>query len=656
MLAARLTNNDRAIVLSTDRHKQAVHYALVMPRLATPSKATEPATSLSQLSAMELTYNLTGVEIRYASDAGETSWEMWAPHIDLVAADGLLTGCSERDRLAAALAVPGKITLRTQLDLWQMLRPATQPGSQLDATFPDEEVTVTLESTAAFTIETPTAKLSSSASATGLHTIQWQIIPKADEWLPIKVVAATGPGAGVLRASWHTAEDNRPRAIAAHRFLLPWARPIIDESSFEPALPPELAQGDWRHGRELFYGQQAQCGACHKVRGQGGWIGPDLSNLVHRDYASVVRDIANPSFAINPEHLAYAVELDDGRTLAGMVQRRGDDLVIGDIKGVETVVPRASIASMEPALISIMPEGLPKAVGEAGMRDLLAFLLLPEPSELAPAPIERGGAPPPRSRAEVGAVLKDAVAVDAQKLKPLTILLVAGPKDHGTNEHDYPEWQARWAILLGMSPAVKVTKVDVWPTPHDWETADAAMFFSANPAWSPERAKELDRFFSRGGGAIFLHFAVNGQRSPDELARRIGLAWQDGSRFRHGDLELHFNQSSQHPIVANFPTARFVDESYWNLAGDPTKIQILATQTEEGQARPMLWTFEPPGGRVFCSLLGHYNWTFDDPLNRILLLRALAWVTREPIDRFNELVTPGARIEGSTQKPKATQR
>ena len=46
-------------------------------------------------------------------------------------------------------------------------------------------------------------------------------------------------------------------------------------------------------------------------------------------YASVVRDIANPSFAINPEHLAYTVELDDGRTLAGMVQRRGDDLVIG---------------------------------------------------------------------------------------------------------------------------------------------------------------------------------------------------------------------------------------------------------------------------------------------------------------------------------------
>ena len=38
------------------------------------------------------------------------------------------------------LKQPGTLTLRTKLDLWQMLRPAVQPGSTLDYTLPDEEV------------------------------------------------------------------------------------------------------------------------------------------------------------------------------------------------------------------------------------------------------------------------------------------------------------------------------------------------------------------------------------------------------------------------------------------------------------------------------------------------------------------------------------
>ena len=41
---------------------------------------------------------------------------------------------------------------------------------------------------------------------------------------------------------------------------------------------------------------------------------------------------------------------------------------------------------------------------------------------------------------------------------------------------------------------------------------------------------------------------------------------------------------------------------------------------------------------------GHYSWTFDDPLFRILLLRGIAWTTQEEVDRFNDLVTPGARM------------
>ena len=87
--------------------------------------------------------------------------------------------------------------------------------------------------------------------------------------------------------------------------------------------PPELEGGSWARGYREFFGEKAMCSKCHTIYGRGGAIGPDLSNLIHRDYASVLRDITHPSFAINPDYLSYTVVLNDGRVLSGVVQSRG---------------------------------------------------------------------------------------------------------------------------------------------------------------------------------------------------------------------------------------------------------------------------------------------------------------------------------------------
>ena len=66
-----------------------------------------------------------------------------------------------------------------------------------------------------------------------------------------------------------------------------------------PSARRSWRAGAGRAGRQVFFGEQAACAKCHAVHGQGGDLGPDLSNLVHRDYASVLRDIdrarASPS-------------------------------------------------------------------------------------------------------------------------------------------------------------------------------------------------------------------------------------------------------------------------------------------------------------------------------------------------------------------------
>ena len=105
-------------------------------------------------------------------------------------------------------------------------------------------------------------------------------------------------------------------------------------------------------------------------------------------------------------------------------------------------------------------------------------------------------------------------------------------------------------------------------------------------------------------------------------------------------MDIH---NTDHPIVRNFDQLSLYDESYWKLTGQPADVTLLATSIEDGMPTPQMWTTEKGKGRVFVSIPGHYSWTFDDPLFRILLLRGIAWTAHEPVDRFNDLVTPGAQ-------------
>src|SRR5205823_6129032 len=95
-----------------------------------------------------------------------------------------------------------------------------------------------------------------------------------------------------------------------------------------------------------------------------------------------------------------------------------------------------------------------------------------------------------------------------------------------------------------------------WPTPEQFKQANVVVFYSNNPGWSVARGAELDTFLNRGGGLVFVHYAVDGHEHCEELAQRIGLAWRGGtSLFRHGPVDLKFEP---HPITQNFKPTQFV--------------------------------------------------------------------------------------------------
>jgi hypothetical protein len=140
--------------------------------------------------------------------------------------------------------------------------------------------------------------------------------------------------------------------------------------------------------------------------------------------------------------------------------------------------------------------------------------------------------------------------------------------------------------------------------------------------------------------------AVNAPKDSGALAERIGLAWRpNASKFRHGALDLTFVDSS-HAITRNFQASlHLIDESYWKLAGDLDHVHVLATATEENEPCPLLWTYERGAARVFVCIPGHYTWTFDDPLFRVLVLRGIAWCAQQnDPDRLGALAAIGARL------------
>uniref|UniRef100_A0A7C2JY32 Cytochrome c domain-containing protein n=1 Tax=Schlesneria paludicola TaxID=360056 RepID=A0A7C2JY32_9PLAN len=635
--SAQLTPDRRTLVLATDPSLDAVSYALTLPGMGRPAADAIKSPELPQYAAIDLDFDLTGCEATWTPADGGAGWTGWLPHLDLQVARAMTAGSASHDRLWEAMERPGALTLRCQLDLTDMLRPAVQPGSQLDYEYPPETVTVRFESAAGLHLLVKSAV--GETTAVG-PAVTFTRAPRQNEPVAVELRLTHRGGMAALVPSWTTNEDGRPRPFPLRRLLVPWADTTGKaREQLADAPIPELEGGSWARGRKVFFGEQAACFKCHTIHRQGGAIGPDLSNLAHRDYASVLRDITTPSFAINPDHLTYVVVLNDGRSLTGVIHNEGDKVRIGDLKGVVTEVAKSDIDEMHPSPISTMPEGLPKQLGPDRLRDLMTFLLRPAPQMPRDLALHR---PKPRTLPEVTAVLAGAPQ-PPEPMRPLRIVLVAGPKDHGPGEHDYPAWQKAWAELLAAANDVDVVTAWEWPEKAEFQRADAMVFYQHGD-WNAERAADIDAFLDRGGGLTYIHWAIDGRQQGREFAQRIGLSALGGVAFRHGELTMQFRTAIRHPIIRNFDRLALTDETYWKMVGDLPDDRVLGTAVEEGQPQPQLWTAEPRNGRVFVSIPGHYSWTFDDPLFRVLLLRGIAWTAREPVDRFNDLVWPGADV------------
>jgi putative membrane-bound dehydrogenase-like protein len=137
--------------------------------------------------------------------------------------------------------------------------------------------------------------------------------------------------------------------------------------------------GDAAGGRRLFFGMVgARCGVCHRHRGRGGQVGPDLTQIARSaSRERILESILQPGREVAPHFQPWVLKTTDGHTLVGLrLAEGGDDGTeeYADASGERFQLASAEIESRELSTTSIMPDGLESTISIDDLRDLMTFL------------------------------------------------------------------------------------------------------------------------------------------------------------------------------------------------------------------------------------------------------------------------------------------
>jgi quinoprotein glucose dehydrogenase len=139
---------------------------------------------------------------------------------------------------------------------------------------------------------------------------------------------------------------------------------------------PALYGGNAEQGRKTFFERQdAGCFRCHKINGEGGAVGPDLTGLGRRQPREyILESIVFPNKQIAPGFENAIVTLKNGVSYAGLVKSATDmELVLNTGEDGEVKIQVAAIQSRQRGT-SAMPEGLAALLSREDLRNLVEFL------------------------------------------------------------------------------------------------------------------------------------------------------------------------------------------------------------------------------------------------------------------------------------------
>jgi putative heme-binding domain-containing protein len=164
-------------------------------------------------------------------------------------------------------------------------------------------------------------------------------------------------------------------------------------SKYTALLTPEFVEdADLSNGRLMF---NRSCAQCHRLFGEGGTIGPDLtgSNRANLDY--ILHNVVAPSDVIGKDYQLQIIVTTQGRLMTGIVSELTAQTIAVQTANERIILDKADIEEQQTSNVSMMPEGLFDKLTDEQIRDLVGYLAAPGQVDLPPDPQEE---PAPATR------------------------------------------------------------------------------------------------------------------------------------------------------------------------------------------------------------------------------------------------------------------
>jgi putative heme-binding domain-containing protein len=143
-------------------------------------------------------------------------------------------------------------------------------------------------------------------------------------------------------------------------------------AQYAPAL---ALKGDASKGEAIF---TARCALCHRLRGRGTRVGPDLDAAHTSGREKLLGNILEPSRELTAGFVMGNVTLKSGEIASGILENETPAGVILRLPGgAERVIRKSDLAKVDRVQRSLMPEGIEGGLSVQEMADLLEFISVP---------------------------------------------------------------------------------------------------------------------------------------------------------------------------------------------------------------------------------------------------------------------------------------
>jgi putative heme-binding domain-containing protein len=154
-------------------------------------------------------------------------------------------------------------------------------------------------------------------------------------------------------------------------------------ADFDSDKLADSLKGRGSFGEKLF--KEATCLGCHKMKGQGGAVGPELADVMKRwkgDRFGILREILEPSYKIDPKYAMKTVLDVDGKTTSGIVTAEDKDsisILVNPEVPEPKVIQKEDIDEIIQSTVSMMPKALLDKFTREEILEILSYITADTP-------------------------------------------------------------------------------------------------------------------------------------------------------------------------------------------------------------------------------------------------------------------------------------